>query len=293
MKRISLLLTFAITLVLFQSCKDKGNSPMSAGLSNEAALEYIPSDAAMVGSMNMQSLMDKMDFESVKDMDFYKNMMGEMKDDRPELVYLMQDPTQSGIDLSSNVYMFSDMENVKDGNGYMGTVFNIKDATQFVEMLKKGNKNGDLVIEEKKGLKVVQIGNNAAIAFNDNTGIAVSGTLNMNGFQMDDDATETSGAADRAVEMFTKKPSEDITSNKKFSKSFTGSHDLFSFQSSSFASKMLNDDSEMLLQGFDITKEDLDKILSGELNPMMAFMGGQIKIDGDTSVAMNLQSLFS
>jgi len=42
-----------------------------------------------------------------------------------------------------------------------------------------------------------------------------------------------------------------------------------------------------------ITKENLDKILSGELNPMMAFMGGQIKIDGDMGVAMNLQSLFS
>lgn len=42
-----------------------------------------------------------------------------------------------------------------------------------------------------------------------------------------------------------------------------------------------------------ITKENLDQILSGDLNPMMAFMGGQIKIDGDMGVAMNLQSLFS
>jgi hypothetical protein len=259
MKKLTFLLGLMITVVVFQSCKKNGSSAMSLSVEEEASLAYIPSSAASVNAVNMQSLMDKMDFESVKDMDFYKNMMGEMKDDRPELVYLMQDPTQSGIDLSSNVYMFSDMENVKDGNGYMGTVFNIKDATQFVEMLKKGNKDGDLVIEEKKGLKVIQIGNNAAIAFNDNTGIAVSGTLNMNSFQMDsDDATETSGAADRAVEMFTKKPSEDITSNKEFSKSFTGSHDLFSFQSSNFASKMLNDDSEMLLQGFDITKEDLE-----------------------------------
>lgn len=42
-----------------------------------------------------------------------------------------------------------------------------------------------------------------------------------------------------------------------------------------------------------ITKENFDQILTGELNPMMAFMGGQIKIDGDMGVAMNLQSLFS
>ncbi len=38
---------------------------------------------------------------------------------------------------------------------------------------------------------------------------------------------------------------------------------------------------------------DLKDMLSGELNPMQAFMGGKMKVDGDMSVAMKLQSLFS
>lgn len=38
---------------------------------------------------------------------------------------------------------------------------------------------------------------------------------------------------------------------------------------------------------------DLNEMLKGELNPMQAFMGGKMKIDGDMSVAMKLQSLFS
>jgi len=38
--------------------------------------------------------------------------------------------------------------------------------------------------------------------------------------------------------------------------------------------------------------EDFELMLSGELNPMAAFMGGQIQVSGDMSVAMKLQSLF-
>lgn len=38
--------------------------------------------------------------------------------------------------------------------------------------------------------------------------------------------------------------------------------------------------------------EDFQAMMSGDLNPMMAFMGGKIKIDGDMGVAMQLQSLF-
>lgn len=39
--------------------------------------------------------------------------------------------------------------------------------------------------------------------------------------------------------------------------------------------------------------EDFQGMISGDLNPMMAFMSGKIKIDGDMGVAMQLQSLFS
>lgn len=39
--------------------------------------------------------------------------------------------------------------------------------------------------------------------------------------------------------------------------------------------------------------DDFQAMLTGDLNPMMAFMSGKIKIDGDMGVAMKLQSLFS
>lgn len=41
-----------------------------------------------------------------------------------------------------------------------------------------------------------------------------------------------------------------------------------------------------------ISEEDLKGIINGTLNPMMAFMSGKIKVKGDMSIAMKLQSLF-
>lgn len=40
-----------------------------------------------------------------------------------------------------------------------------------------------------------------------------------------------------------------------------------------------------------VSQEDMEALMSGDLNPMMAFMGGKIKVDGDMGVAMKLQSI--
>lgn len=41
-----------------------------------------------------------------------------------------------------------------------------------------------------------------------------------------------------------------------------------------------------------ISLSNFDKMLSGDINPMMAFMTGKMKIDGDKGVAMKLAGLF-
>ena len=42
-----------------------------------------------------------------------------------------------------------------------------------------------------------------------------------------------------------------------------------------------------------VAKDDFIAMASGDLDPMMAFMSGKLKVAGDMSVAMGLQSLFS
>ena len=51
-----------------------------------------------------------------------------------------------------------------------------------------------------------------------------------------------------------------------------------------------NDDADCTIS---LTAEVLEKLRDGQINPMMAVMGGQIKITGDMGLAMKVQSLMS
>jgi len=42
-----------------------------------------------------------------------------------------------------------------------------------------------------------------------------------------------------------------------------------------------------------VSKDDFIALAEGNLDPMMAFMSGKLKVAGDMSVAMGLQSIFS
>lgn len=42
-----------------------------------------------------------------------------------------------------------------------------------------------------------------------------------------------------------------------------------------------------------ISAQDLQQILDGDLNPQMAFMTGKLKVDGDMSIAMQLSQILS
>ena len=42
-----------------------------------------------------------------------------------------------------------------------------------------------------------------------------------------------------------------------------------------------------------VSRDDLDAMAKGQLDPTMAFMTGRLKIDGDMSVAMKLQPILA
>jgi putative sterol carrier protein len=55
-------------------------------------------------------------------------------------------------------------------------------------------------------------------------------------------------------------------------------------------SDVSNDDAEADCT-IKMTAEDLDELLSGDLNPTAAFMGGKMQVEGDMNVAMKLGSI--
>lgn len=55
---------------------------------------------------------------------------------------------------------------------------------------------------------------------------------------------------------------------------------------------LVNNESSGAACSIKLSLDNFEKLLSGDLNPMMAFMSGKMKIDGDKGVAMKLASLF-
>ena len=258
MKKLSLFLIVVISISVFQACTRDGKLAMGnkSAAEHQESLALVPSTANSVTTFNMQSLMDKMDFEAVKEMEFYRDMMTRAKEERPEMVYLMEDPSESGIDLSKNIYTFTDLGDEADMVN--GTIFSISDETKFVEMIKKGDRSGQLIIEEENGSQVARIGNQTAIAWNDGKAVAVTGQFDFDlTLDGDDDEGTFDKASQKALDLLQNKPANSISSNKQFSKDFKGNHDFFTYQNTSFLTNLIDDRAEMLMSGFDISEEDL------------------------------------
>lgn len=91
-----LLLLFVATL--FTACQ-KELPPA------EDSLIYIPEDAAMVTAVRLQQLMDKADFESLKQTEGFQSMLQDAAEENATLAKVLADPAASGIDLSKNMYV--------------------------------------------------------------------------------------------------------------------------------------------------------------------------------------------
>jgi hypothetical protein len=190
-------------------------------------------------------MLDKMDFEEVKKMDFYQKIMEDSEVERPELVYLMENPKESGVNLEKNIYMFSDMDGDDVNNSIAGTVMQLKDVDKFEAMLKNADQEGALSIEKKGKYNLARMGDRGAIVWNDKVAIAGGG------------GRDSDALAEKLVDMLTEKPSKSIQKNKDFKRNFKGNHDFFSYQSSSFLSSMANDEMTAILQSFNLKPADL------------------------------------
>ena len=141
MRNVNLIFVLVLSVFLLNSCSDRNSRSerlMGSANLNDATLAYVPADANTVTTVNVQSIMDKMDFDAVKDMEFYQDAKKEMEQKNPELVYLMEDPKNSGIDLSKNMYMFTDMSSKDDL--FMASMLTIKDKSKFAAMIQKSGK---------------------------------------------------------------------------------------------------------------------------------------------------------
>lgn len=116
--------------MIMTSCKN------DAAIQMDAAVQHIPSDATQVTVIRIPQLMKKVDFNSLKEMDFYKQMMKEAGNQDPLVAKILYDPSESGINLEQNAYFISDINPNNPDEMMNGMMMNIADAAKFAQLVK-------------------------------------------------------------------------------------------------------------------------------------------------------------
>ncbi|MCP4443225.1 MAG: DUF4836 family protein [Aureispira sp.] len=135
-------------------------------------VKSIPEDAVMVGTMDVKQLMEKADFEAVKQMDFYKDMLAEAEREAPEVVPFLKNPKESGISLDGNFGMFLKMNPTAglDAEPFVTFMMPIADVAKVEDLMTKAReKNPNMPKAESKGdYQVIKVDNEMALAWSSN-----------------------------------------------------------------------------------------------------------------------------
>ncbi len=105
--------------------------------------KYVPKDAYMVARIDMGSLIDKMDIESLMKMDKVADNFEDIKDEMPTFINdLFKDPSNTGIDFNAPVTVFATMgkndnRKYRTSNQRFGFIFKVDDSEKISKLLEE------------------------------------------------------------------------------------------------------------------------------------------------------------
>jgi Domain of unknown function (DUF4836) len=210
----------AASLLFLVSCKN--------ALNLSDSITAIPKDATSVSAINIQNLMQKADFESVKNMDFYKEMVSEAEQNNPAMSEILKDPKKSGIDLGKNIYIVQDVDFMSSGTGNSSVVLmSIADSKAFEAMLQNA-KAGD--VQTKDGVKYISMKKEGEVT--DENGYKIN--YNNDGLVAWNEKIALLGSnteGDTFLKYFKTKPEESVAQNENMKTLMGSSHDMYTFVS--------------------------------------------------------------
>lgn len=122
-----LIFSSLFTILVFSACKRDDLLPGDA-------LVYVPGTVTSVTAINVNRLMEKADFDALKQMEFYQDFLEKVRQENSAFAQVMRDPRKAGIDLDNNVYLNVELDQPGQ-SGMMTVVFTIKDKNAFEKTL--------------------------------------------------------------------------------------------------------------------------------------------------------------
>jgi len=204
------------------------------------ALTHIPADASMVGRIDVQGLMGKADFEEMKDMEFYQDMVKKADKEKKIVADMLENPELSGIDLSEYMYFFAVPSENRRQESFGGVVCRLDDATQFETVVTAID---HIKIEKKEGWFLATSRDNTVIGWTDDLAVISGG--------------ERRNVENDIVKIFNTEKRNSILNNEGLKKTFGAGHDITVWANSEAMAESMYDDMKMQLAFMGLKKKDL------------------------------------
>jgi len=138
----------------------------------DKALEAIPTNATVVTAFDLPTLMEKANFEAVKQMEFYQFFAEKAQEESDILATVFANPENSGIDLTKKAYLSIELNPDNPEEIYTGIIFNLVSAEDFAGF---ANSFRDARVGKRGGYQIADLNESTSLAWNDRVGVIALG----------------------------------------------------------------------------------------------------------------------
>jgi len=143
-----------------------------ADKATDKALEAIPTNATVVTAFDLPTLMEKANFEAVKQMEFYQFFAEKAQEESDILATVFANPENSGIDLTKKAYLSIELNPDNPEEIYTGIIFNLVSPEDFGGF---ANSFRDARVGKRRGYQVADLNESTSLAWNDRVGVIALG----------------------------------------------------------------------------------------------------------------------
>jgi hypothetical protein len=260
-----LLIALVATSFLFSCQSDTAIS--------DDSLVYISEDAAMVTALQPRQLMEKADFEALKQTEGYQQLIEEAGQSSSVLADVVANPEKSGVNLDKNIYFA--MESTATKEQYAVITMSLSDPTAFEALVKAAD------------VEIIPAKQTNNYAFPDkNSGLAWNSEIAIIGFS--DDATDLKAILEASLDTPAK---SSVAANRHLKKSLSKEYDIINWFSSD---ALLN--YEEVSNGAKLLNYDAEDIKGNYIAHYLTFGKGKISseavLDISGKIAKDLGMLF-
>lgn len=256
-------------LVVFSACNNTNpDADGSAAIGNSFAsvTSSISPQATNVTIVNAKSIMDKADYDAVKEMDFFADWAKEATLNNPKLMELLNDPTKSGLQLNGEVAYVTVINEM--GEPQTQLIFPIADAEKMKNALVAMTTDNPL--QDKGDYQMMALSSNQAVVFNDKIGAVVETTN------------------ESIINSILNPQGEGLKQNENFSQNYAAGNDVLVWSNSSNWLGMLQEN-PMLGMGLGMAQISMEDLKNNYAVTRYNFEDGAVTMKSTTNLNPSLK----